>query len=308
MRVKTCTRCGATKPLDQFPPRRRGESRLQSWCRACFAANNARYYLEHHATQKARLLRNTLARREENHLRAIEYLAGHPCVGCGEADVVVLQFHHLRDKKANVSALINAGATWARIELEIAKCNVLCANCHRLRTAEAWRELDTADAAVIAPTRPAYQPIQLHLEELELRPCRVCGQAKPLSQFPLRSKAKQTRQWICLVCQRDYSRHWYGLNTERAIAAAGKRNRERRRTAGAMVAAVRVACVDCGITNPRLLDFDHLWDKRANVSYMVHAGMALGTISREVDKCAIRCANCHARKTAREQGSYRLEA
>jgi hypothetical protein len=307
MPVKTCTRCGETKPLDQFPPRRRGQSRLQSWCRACFATNNARYYLEHHATQKARLLRNTVARREENKRRAIEYLAGHPCVDCGEPDVVVLQFDHLRDKTANVSALINGGATWARIEREIAKCDVRCANCHRLRTAETWPALDPVDAA-IAWTWPAARPIQLHLEEVDVRVCRVCGQGKPLSQFPLRSKAKHTRQWICLECQRDYSRRWYMRNKERRIAAAGRRNRERRRTARAMVGVVRAACVDCGVTNPRLLDFDHLWDKRANVSYMVHAGMALATIAREVDKCAIRCANCHARKTAREQGSYRLEA
>lgn len=307
MRMKTCTRCGETKPLYQFPPRRRGEPRLQSWCRACFAANNARYYREHEATQKTRLLRNTATQREQNHRRVIDYLSEHACVDCGEADIVVLHFDHLGDKDANVSALIACGASWARVEREIAKCEVRCANCHRLKTAEAWPEL-VVDYAPLLPAVPSTrQPIQLHLEEVDLRMCRVCGQNKPLDQFPLRSREKQTRQWICLECQRAYTKRWYVRNRERSIAAAGKRNRLRRKNARALVGGMRRACVDCGETNPLLLDFDHLWEKRADVSYMVHAGMSLGTIATEIDKCAIRCANCHARKTARELGSYRTK-
>jgi len=309
MRVKTCTRCGKTKPLDQFPPRRRGEPRLQSWCRACFAANNARYYRGHRAAQKARLRRNTAARRQENHRRAIEYLSVHPCADCRETDIVVLQFHHLGHKMANVSALIAAGASWASVQAEIAKCEVLCANCHRLQTATARPELVTTDAVAIRPERPARQAIQIQLgEQLELRVCRVCGLSKALIQFPLRSREKQTRQWICLECQRAYTNGWYARNSERSIAAAAKRTRSRRKSARAKAGVVRVACVDCCEANPLLLDFDHLWDKRADVSYMIHAGMSWKTIETEIDKCVIRCANCHARKTAREQGSYRLEA
>ena len=82
--MKTCTRCGMTKSLDQFPPRRRGEPGLQSWCRACFAANNARYYREHRDVQKARLLRNTYARREQNRDRVINYLSQQSCVIAGK--------------------------------------------------------------------------------------------------------------------------------------------------------------------------------------------------------------------------------
>src|SRR5687767_12824593 len=72
MRVKTCTRCGLTKPLDQFPPVRRSEpEKLQFWCRACFAEANTRNYWNNHEREKARLLPQTTRKREDNRRRAI---------------------------------------------------------------------------------------------------------------------------------------------------------------------------------------------------------------------------------------------
>jgi hypothetical protein len=310
--MKTCTRCGVTKPFDQFPPVRRSEpDKLQSWCRACFAEANSRNYWKNHEREKARLLLQTTRKREDNRRRAIEYLRSHPCVDCGETDILVLQFDHLRDKSFNVTTMIANGTSWPRVEAEIAKCVVRCANCHRLRTAHTWPGSD-----VVAPNRdeqPSPEstapPIQLFIAAaFEQRVCRVCGESKPLTDFPFRSLAQQTRQWICLACQRTYTNGWYVRNKERQVANAAKNNVDRRKRTRVKVRQLRTACVDCGETNPLLLDFDHLRDKRANVSQLVQSGMSWMTVKAEIDKCVIRCANCHARKTAREQGSYRLEA
>jgi hypothetical protein len=64
------------------------------------------------------------------------YLREHPCIACGEADNVVLEFSH-RDpasKVADTSDMIRRMFSAKRIEAEIAKCDVLCANCHQRLT------------------------------------------------------------------------------------------------------------------------------------------------------------------------------
>jgi L-lysine 2,3-aminomutase len=56
------------------------------------------------------------------------------CVDCGEKNPIVLDFDHLNDKKYNISRMIHDGFSWKAILKEIKKCEVVCANCHRLRT------------------------------------------------------------------------------------------------------------------------------------------------------------------------------
>lgn len=55
------------------------------------------------------------------------------CVDCGNKNLTVLDFDHQGDKKQNVSAMRQE--SFAAIEAEIAKCEVRCANCHRIATA-----------------------------------------------------------------------------------------------------------------------------------------------------------------------------
>lgn len=61
----------------------------------------------------------------------------HPCMDCGEADPIVLEFDHKADsiKVESVTQMVMNNASWERITAEIEKCEVRCANCHRRRTA-----------------------------------------------------------------------------------------------------------------------------------------------------------------------------
>jgi hypothetical protein len=100
------------------------------------------YYRKHkHRINQHRLL-NKVRYRARNRANVDDYLASHPCIDCGEADILVLEFDHVRGKKdGNIANFIGEGKSWQRILLEIAKCEVRCANCHRRRTVErfGWR-------------------------------------------------------------------------------------------------------------------------------------------------------------------------
>jgi len=56
-------------------------------------------------------------------------------------------------------------------------------------------------------------------------------------------------------------------------------------------------CKDCGVTNHIVLDFDHLKDKKYNISQMIRDGFSWKSIMKEVEKCEVVCANCHRVRT-----------
>jgi hypothetical protein len=74
-----------------------------------------------------------LTRKEiKNRIKAIKELNG--CVDCGAKNHIVLDFDHIKEKKYNVSRMVHDGFSWEAIKKEIAKCEIVCANCHRIRT------------------------------------------------------------------------------------------------------------------------------------------------------------------------------
>jgi hypothetical protein len=74
--------------------------------------------------------------RRERTLFLLEFFEAHPCVDCGETDPVVLEFDHLASttKSFNIGQVL-IDRNWQAILDEIEKCQVVCANCHRRRTA-----------------------------------------------------------------------------------------------------------------------------------------------------------------------------
>src|SRR5262249_17052462 len=68
-----------------------------------------------------------------------DYKKTHPCARCGFSDFRALEFHHRSsgEKDFNVGDMIRSGLSVASIQAEMEKCDVLCANCHRI---EHYRE------------------------------------------------------------------------------------------------------------------------------------------------------------------------
>ena len=120
--------------MADFAWREKAKGRRFAHCRAC----QAKYHRKHYAENRAKYLDRIAARKQrltaENRLHLLEFLHANRCADCGETDVVVLEFDHLRDKSFEISKALR-DLCWDKILEEIAKCDVVCGNCHRRRTA-----------------------------------------------------------------------------------------------------------------------------------------------------------------------------
>ena len=118
---RECRACGKTKTLDLF------------------AKNKQCKYGREHICQACRSLQISNKRRD-NKLKAIKY-KGNRCARCqGEFHPAVYDFHHIdmETKEADPGSLMHR--KWSRLKIELDKCILLCANCHRLTHAEVlWK-------------------------------------------------------------------------------------------------------------------------------------------------------------------------
>lgn len=66
------------------------------------------------------------------------------------------------------------------------------------------------------------------------------------------------------------------------------------------------ACIDCGENDPIVLEFDHRDPKHKFkiVGKMLSGHYSWLSVKKEIDKCDVRCANCHRRKTYIQQKSF----
>jgi hypothetical protein len=113
--MKRCCTCRVDLPVDRFANNRGNTDGLATQCKKCFSA----YCAE---------------RRKVNQQLIIE-AKSIPCADCGnEYPHFVMDLDHLPqfNKKFDLSKAKHKSK--ALVISEIAKCEVVCANCHRIRT------------------------------------------------------------------------------------------------------------------------------------------------------------------------------
>lgn len=98
-----------------------------------------------------------------------------------------------------------------------------------------------------------------------------------------------------------------GKRRNKALTRNEKLTTERARRAALQAMVIEYLkehpCVDCGETDPIVLDFDHVRGvKRQHVTYMISHQWGKQSVLDEIEKCDVRCANCHRRRTAQTQG------
>jgi hypothetical protein len=123
--MKTCNVCNQEKPLTDF--HRKG-NRYQSMCKSCRVSYHRAHYLAN--KQKYMDKAAVLTKQLRQEVQDVKVSAG--CLWCGEKEPCCLEFHHRdsADKDLEVSRLVSRGNR-AKLFAEIAKCDVLCANCHK---------------------------------------------------------------------------------------------------------------------------------------------------------------------------------
>lgn len=133
--------------------------------------------------------------------------------------------------------------------------------------------------------------------------CPKCKEEKEYSLFHKSSKMKDGVQSWCKSCAKDARMITYYKNpsvqreTERRLV---KRNRQY-----IYDYLLSHPCVDCNESDPVVLTFDHVRGvKNFNIGDALSSAKSIKTLQNEIDLCEVRCANCHARKTARENNWY----
>lgn len=312
--VRRCSRCGETTPLDEFPIKSRVTGLRRVWCRLCCRA----YGREHYWRDRDPYLNKARARRREERprIRAAvgEYLRTHPCIDCGETDILLLDFDH-RDRAAKL-APVSRLAHWASLGVvlsEIAKCDVRCGNCHRSRTATQrnWRKAPGFESKRRILPPPKREPRASStgrpvIEQLSIwsvgftKECPNCRRLLPLHEFAFRDRLRGTRQYRCRTCHAQCRRQHYGTNRADYILWA-TRQQERKykeQTAQVDLYLREHPCVDCGESDIVLLEFDHVEGAKVMDLSSMLGRRSWRAIADEITKCDVRCVNCHRRRTA----------
>lgn len=127
MEKRICSKCNKEKPIDEFLFRNKKKKQYHSACGVCYKKQRKIAY------EKNKVYYLTKNKRLKNRNREwlLEHKKNESCYCCGENDIAVLDFHHIKQKTKEVSKMVSNTASIDTIKKEINKCVVLCSNCHR---------------------------------------------------------------------------------------------------------------------------------------------------------------------------------
>ena len=133
--MKVCNVCKEQKPLDEFQKRSSNKDGKTGMCKVCKRNYDNEHYKANRDNRKEYIRANRAMAKDITSRYILEYLLKNPCVDCGEADPVVLEFDHVRGIKRDSVSVLKRSSLKA-VKEEIKKCEVRCANCHRRKTAK----------------------------------------------------------------------------------------------------------------------------------------------------------------------------
>lgn len=137
-----------------------------------------------------------------------------------------------------------------------------------------------------------------------MKTCSRCKKEKQDDEFNFKNKALKLRQCQCKECTRLLIKNHYNENKQYYFKKAKKRNIEIKTNIVKYLQGYLSdkSCIDCGESDIAVLEFDHKkgLKKFKAVSTLIRLGYPMSVIREEINKCDIRCANCHRRKTSKD--------
>jgi hypothetical protein len=104
-------------------------------------------------------------------------------------------------------------------------------------------------------------------------------------------KSDRYKQYIS-----EYNKSWYQRHKAKRLAS----NYERKARMYELYQEIKstLRCADCGENHPAALHFHHKnpKEKEFNVADFVRSGKSVEALHREIEKCVVLCANCHAKR------------
>lgn len=139
----------------------------------------------------------------------------------------------------------------------------------------------------------------------DLKTCASCGVSRSISEFALRSH-RASLDNRCRACRAAYQKEHYERNRNVYVARSRRRRVRIRRERFLWLLDHLAAhpCVDCGESDPRVLEFDHLSDKSFSIGTWF-SQRNWDALLREIQKCDVVCANCHSRRTSERRRTLR---
>lgn len=126
-----CGNCGEDKPTSEFHKANTRPRGYQASCKSCARAKDQKRWLNRSKEHIAK----RLERERQNKQWMADYKRTHPCTDCGELfHPAAMQFDHLPENSKLKALSEMAAYGLATIQAEIAKCELVCANCHAVRT------------------------------------------------------------------------------------------------------------------------------------------------------------------------------
>jgi hypothetical protein len=133
--------------------------------------------------------------------------------------------------------------------------------------------------------------------------CSRCDELRPEDDFMWRRRNLNQRDSYCRTCRAAYKKEHYAKNKKRYLKQARARSDREipKRIEWIVQYLEEHPCVDCGESDPVVLDFDHRRDKVFDIAHGARYRRWEDVLT-ELEKCEVRCGNCHRRRTASSRG------